>query len=94
MFKRKEKTVTEQADVGRKEIFGRVQKVIAERMEVEPEDITEDTLFGEDLRADELDIFEITMDLEEEFEIEIPPELSKWAAVKDVMDTLREYGIK
>lgn len=94
MFRRKEKAVAEQADVEQKKTFGRVQKVIAERTDVEPGDITENTLLAGDLRVDDVGIFEIAMDLEEEFGIEIPSEVSKWATVKDIMDTLREYGVK
>lgn len=102
MFGKKEKAVTEQRDVEQKKIFGKVQKIIMERLDVDPEEITEDTLLGEDLQAGIFDILGIAMDLVEEFEIEmdleeeldIEIELFKWVTVKDMMDTLRQYGIE
>lgn len=61
----------------RKEItmeFEKLKKVIAEVLNVDPEEITMDTTFTDDLGADSLDLFQIIMGLEEEFDIEIPAE--------------------
>ncbi len=52
----------------------KLKKVIAEVLSVDPEEITMETTFMEDLGADSLDVFQIIMGLEEEFDIEIPPE--------------------
>ncbi len=52
----------------------KLKKVIAEVLSVDPEEITMDTTFVDDLGADSLDVFQIIMGLEEEFDIEIPPE--------------------
>ena len=52
--------------------FVKLQSIIAEVLSVDPEDITMDTTFVDDLGADSLDIFQIIMAIEEEFEIEIP----------------------
>jgi acyl carrier protein len=52
--------------------FEKLQSIIAEVLSVDPEDITMDTTFVDDLGADSLDIFQIIMAIEEEFEIEIP----------------------
>jgi len=52
----------------------KLKKVIAEVLSVDPEEITPETTFMDDLGADSLDIFQIIMGLEEEFDIEIPPE--------------------
>ena len=54
--------------------FEKLKKVIAEVLNVDPEEITMETTFMEDLGADSLDIFQIIMGIEEEFDIEIPAE--------------------
>ena len=54
--------------------FEKLKKVIAEVLSVDPEEITEETTFVEDLGADSLDVFQIILGIEEEFDIEIPPE--------------------
>ena len=58
------------------------------------EKITPDTSFKEDLGADSLDLFELTMALEEEYDTEIPAEeLEDIETVGDVIEYLREKGI-
>ncbi len=52
----------------------KLKKVIADVLSVDPEEITMETTFMDDLGADSLDVFQIIMGLEEEFDIEIPPE--------------------
>ena len=52
----------------------KLQKIIAEVLNVDTEEITPDTTFVDDLGADSLDIFQIIMGIEEEFDIEIPTE--------------------
>ena len=52
----------------------KLKKVIAEVLNVDPEEITPETTFMDDLGADSLDVFQIIMGIEEEFDIEIPPE--------------------
>ncbi|HPU62832.1 MAG TPA: acyl carrier protein [Mobilitalea sp.] len=54
--------------------FEKLQKIISEVMNVDPDEITEDTTFVDDLGADSLDIFQIIMGIEEEFDIEISNE--------------------
>ena len=54
--------------------FEKPKKVAAEVLSVDPEEITMETTFTDDLGADSLDLFQIIMGLEEEFDIEIPPE--------------------
>lgn len=50
--------------------FEKVRDMIAEKMAIEPEDITLETSF-EDMQIDSLDMVEIVMDLEEEFDVSI-----------------------
>lgn len=54
--------------------FDRVKKVVAEQLQVDPEQITSEASFIEDLGADSLDVVELVMALEEEFDLEIPDE--------------------
>ena len=54
--------------------FEKLKKVIAEVLSVDPDEITMETTFTDDLGADSLDLFQIIMGLEEEFDIESPPE--------------------
>ena len=57
--------------------FEKLQGIIAEVLNVETNDITLDTTFVEDLGADSLDIFQIVMGIEEEFDIEIPSDAAE-----------------
>lgn len=54
--------------------FEKLKKIIADVLNVDPNEITMGTTFTDDLGADSLDIFQIIMGIEEEFELEIPPE--------------------
>ena len=55
-------------------MFEKVQKVIAEQLEIDPETITPDTNIYDDLGADSLDAVELVMSLEDEYGITIPDE--------------------
>ena len=57
--------------------FEKLQQIIAELLNVEPDEITMDTTFVDDLGADSLDVFQIIMGIEEEFDIEIPNEAAE-----------------
>ena len=52
----------------------KVKEIVAESLNVEESTLSETTSFKEDLGADSLDLFEMVMALEEEFEVEIPTE--------------------
>ena len=54
--------------------FEKIKKIIAEVLNVDEDSITMESTFGDDLGADSLDVFQIIMGVEEEFEIEIPNE--------------------
>ena len=57
--------------------FEKLQGIIAEVLNLDAEDITMATTFVDDLGADSLDIFQIIMGIEEEFDIEIPQEAAE-----------------
>ncbi len=55
-------------------VFDRIVELIVEKLGVEPEEVTREASFIDDLGADSLDIVELIMDIEDEFELEIPDE--------------------
>jgi acyl carrier protein len=58
----------------REEIFDNVKDVLVEQLGVEQGDVTEEASFQEDLGADSLDLVELIMELEDQFEIKISDE--------------------
>lgn len=54
--------------------FEKLKKIIAEVLNVDPDEITMETTFQDDLGADSLDVYQIIMGIEEELDIEIPAE--------------------
>ena len=75
------------------EIPEKVKDVIVEQLGVDPERVKAEASFIDDLGADSLDIVELVMAMEEEFEIEIPDEeAEKLKTVKDVADYLISKG--
>ena len=55
-------------------VFEKVKVILAEQFDVEEDEITMDTNLEEDLSADSLDVVDLLMSIEDEFEIEIPDE--------------------
>ena len=75
-----------------KNIFEQIKKMVAENLGVEESQITESASFKDDLGADSLDLFELTMALEDEYGIEIPSEdLEKIVTVGDVVEYVNAH---
>ena len=69
----------------------KLKEIIADVLNVEVNDITEDTTFVDDLGADSLDIFQIIMGIEEEFDIEIDnEEAEKITTVQDAVEQIKK----
>ena len=70
------------------EIFQTMRELVAEQFAMEPSEVTMDTSFEEDLGADSVDVVELVMDMEEEFEVgEIQEEdLGKLKTVGDAVN--------
>ena len=69
-----------------------IKEVVAEQLDVSVDEIKEDSKFVEDLGADSLDVVELVMALEEEFDIEIPDEdAEKIQTVKDALDYIQSH---
>lgn len=70
--------------------FEKLQGIIAEVLNLEPEEITAAATFVDDLGADSLDVFQIIMGIEEEFDIEIPNEVAeKIVTVGDAAEAIK-----
>ena len=70
--------------------FEKLQNIVAEVLNVEPEEVTMASTFVDDLGADSLDVFQIIMGIEEEFDIEIPSEVAeKIATVGDAVEQIK-----
>ena len=71
----------------------KIRKIIEEQLGVESDRIKPEASFLEDLGADSLDIVELVMAMEEEFELEIPDEEAEsLKTVQNVMDYLKSKG--
>ena len=69
----------------------KLKDIIAEVVNVDPSEITEDTTFVDDLGADSLDVFQIIMGIEEEFDIEIDTEdAEKIVYVSDAVEQIKK----
>ena len=70
--------------------FEKIQKIISEVLGVDEDSITMDTTFVDDLGADSLDVFQIIMALEEEFDIEIAnEEAENIVTVSDAVEQIK-----
>ncbi len=70
--------------------FEKLKKVIADVLNVDPEEITLESTFVDDLGADSLDVFQIIMGLEEVFDIEIPAEeAEKITTVEEAVNLIK-----
>lgn len=70
--------------------FEKLQKIISEVLNVEADEITMETTFVDDLGADSLDVFQILMGIEEEFDIEIANEVAEnIVTVSDAVEQIK-----
>ena len=73
-------------------IEDKIKKIIAEKLSVDLDEIVPEASFVDDLGADSLDLVELIMSMEEEFDVEIPDEdAEKLVTVKDAMDYVNKH---
>lgn len=73
----------------------KMKEIVAELLSVDASEVTAESNFKEDLGADSLDLFQLVMALEEEYDIEIPTEdLESIATVNDVIEYLKAKGVE
>ena len=79
----------------KEEMLARLKEIIIDRLDVEEDQIVAEASFVEDLGADSLDIVELIMGIEEEFDMEIPDEeAEKLTTVGEAMNyTLSKLGV-
>ena len=74
------------------EVFDKIKEIIVEQLGVAENSVTEEASFIDDLGADSLDIVELIMALEEEFDTEIPDaDAEKIVTVGDVVDYIKDH---
>ena len=73
-------------------MFEEIKTIVADNLGVDEDSITMETSFKEDLNADSLDLFEMVMALEENYDVEIPSEdLEQLLTVADVINYIENH---
>lgn len=73
----------------------KMKEIIADQLGVSEDEVTLEASFKEDLDADSLDLFELVMALEEEYDVEIPSDdLAELSTVGDVINYLKDKGVE
>ena len=76
-------------------MFDKMKEIVAEQLSCDASEVELSTNFKDDLGADSLDLFELVMALEEEYDVEIPQEdLASINTVEDVINYLKDKGIE
>ena len=75
--------------------FTKLKDIIADVLNVDPEEIRLDSTFSEDLGADSLDLYQIVMGIEEEFDIKVPTEVAeKVTTVAEALELIKGVGVQ
>lgn len=75
-----------------KEIFQKLKTIVVDQLGVDEENVTMEATFVDDLAADSLDIVELVMTIEEEFDLEIPDsDAEKIVTIGDVVKYIEEH---
>ncbi len=75
-------------------MFERIRDLVAEKVGVDPEEISMETSFADDLEADSITLFELVMAIEDEFDIEVDDEsIEKIVTVGDIVNYLEEMDV-
>lgn len=72
------------------EILGKIKELVADQLGIDEDEISTDSSFIDDLGADSLDVVELIMAFEEEFDIEIPDEdAEKIITINDALEYIK-----
>jgi len=75
------------------DVFDRVKRIVVERLGVEEAEVTSEANFKDDLGADSLDVVELVMELEDEFDLEISDEdAEKITTVGEVVNYIQSHA--
>lgn len=73
-------------------VFEKIAQILAEQLDADVEAITAETRIAEDLGADSLDVVELLMSIEDEFDVEVPDEeIENVKTVGDVVDYIQAH---
>ena len=73
-------------------VFEKIAQILAEQLDANVETITAETKIAEDLGADSLDVVELLMSIEDEFDVEVPDEeIENVKTVGDVVDYIQAH---
>ncbi|HOO26191.1 MAG TPA: acyl carrier protein [Clostridiales bacterium] len=73
-------------------IFEKVQKIICDQFDLDPEEVTLESDIVKDFNADSLDIIDLAMSIEDEFEIEVPEDkVDGIKTVEDIVKLIEQY---
>ena len=73
-------------------VFEQIKTLLSEQLEVNPDIITMDTNIADELGADSLDVVELLMSIEDEFDVEIPDEkIESLKTVGSVVDYIQDH---
>ncbi len=76
---------------GEQDVFSTLKGIIVEQLAVDPEDVTMEASFIDDLNADSLDLVELIMEIEEKFGIQVPDDAAeKIKSVGDAVNYIQE----
>ena len=76
-------------------IFDKLVEIMMDQLSVQPQDITPETSFKDDLALDSLDLYDLVMALEDEFNIERPTEReAEIETIEDLIRILKELGVE
>ncbi len=76
-------------------IYDKLVSIMTDRLGVEEQEITPDTRIKDDLAVDSLDLYELVLALEEEFNVEIPEDrVNDVEMVEDIIRVLKELGVE
>ena len=71
-------------------VFEKIKEILAEQLDANAEEMTMETRIDEDLGADSLDVVELLMSIEDEFEVEIPDEeIENMKTIGDVVEYIQ-----
>ena len=74
-------------------VFEKFVEILADQLDVDKDTITPETKIAEDLNADSLDVVEMLMAVEDEFNIEIPDEeIENFKTVNDVVEYIQNHS--
>ncbi len=70
--------------------FNKVKEIIEDKLGIEPEEVTPEAFFEDDLNVSEMELIEILQELEESFHIELLDERENIESIADLLDILSE----